>query len=634
MDMTKYREMFLSETREHLNNMSRLVITLEKDPSDREGIDSLFRDVHSIKGMAASMGYAHTAELAHHLEDLMDGFRKSGTVTETAVDRLLEGVDLLEGLLEDLGAEKPEREVADFLSSNAPETTLHGHSPEREMNPSAAVLRSEPAAVSAPPAEEMVQVTVHLATDAAAPAARSLLILRELGAIGTIHSSKPDEEMLRRGGPVGRLVLWLQTKKTETQIETLLSGMADVEKISFAEDRRGEAHPAPRREDASRTVRVRTDLLDRFINLTGELITSRYMLQSASREEQWPMIREGLDQLNRLISDLHHHVLQVRMMQLKSITGHLPRLVRDLCRKSGKDIQLRMEGEEVELDRAILEELADPLVHMVRNAVDHGIETTGEVTVTARREKDLVLLQVADNGRGMDAGTIRKKAVERGLLSPAQAKALRERDLLQLVCHPGFSTAEKVTETSGRGVGMDVVKSAAESLGGTLEISSEPGRGTRVLLKLPLSVAIIQVLLVECSGHTLAIPITRVLRTLVISREEIRSSGRQMVLRQGEDVIPLLSLRKILRLPARPSAGSIPVVITEIHGRKAGLVVDRLSGQREVFVKSLAFPLDRLSGISGATVLGDGSVVFIIDPQSLLEELAGSPGAPPPGEHS
>ncbi|WP_162148569.1 chemotaxis protein CheA [Desulfuromonas sp. TF] len=632
--MTKYREMFLSETREHLNNMSRLVITLEKDPSDREGIDSLFRDVHSIKGMAASMGYAHTAELAHHLEDLMDGFRKSGTVPETAVDRLLEGVDLLEGLLEDLGAEKPEREVADFLSSNAPAAMPQVHSPGREMLPSAAALNIEPEAVSATPGEEMVQVTVHLAADAAAPAARALLLLRELGAIGTIHSSKPDEEMLRRGGPVGRLILWLQTKNTEAQIERLVSGMADVEKISFTEDRRSEAHPSARREDASRTVRVRTDLLDRFINLTGELITSRYMLQSASREEQWPMIREGLDQLNRLIADLHHHVLQVRMMQLKSITGHLPRLVRDLCRKSGKDIQLRLEGEEVELDRAILEELADPLVHMVRNAVDHGIENSGEVTVTARREKDLVLLQVADNGRGMDAGIIRKKAVEKGLLSPAQAKALRERDLLQLVCHPGFSTAEKVTETSGRGVGMDVVKSAAESLGGTLEISSEPGRGTSILLKLPLSVAIIQVLLVECSGHTLAIPITRVLRTLVISREEIRSSGRQMVLRQGEDVISLLSLRKILRLPARPSAGSIPVVITEIHGRKAGLVVDRLSGQREVFVKSLAFPLDRLSGISGATVLGDGSVVFIIDPQSLLEELAGSPGARPPGEHS
>lgn len=633
MDMTKYREMFLSETREHLNNMGRLVITLEKDPSDREGIDSLFRDVHSIKGMAAAMGYAHTAELAHHLEDLMDGFRKSGTVPESAVDRLLEGIDLLEGLLEDLGAGKPEREVADFLYSNAPLAIPVG-SPVKGKYPSATALRLESAAAQAPKKVEVAQVAVHLAPDAEAPAARALLILRELSAIGTIHSSKPDEEMLRKGGAVGRLVLWLQTEKTPSQIESLIAGMADVERISFADDRREETSPAPRKDDGSRTVRVRTDLLDRFINLTGELITSRYMLQSASREENWPTIREGLDQLNRLIADLHHHVLQVRMMQLKSITGRLPRVVRDLCRKTGKDIQLRIEGEEVELDRAILEELADPLVHMIRNAVDHGIETAGEITVTARREKDLVLLQVADDGRGMDAGVIRKKAVERGLLSPAQAKTLRERDLLQLVCHPGFSTAEKVTETSGRGVGMDVVKSAAESLGGTLEIMSEPARGTRVLLKLPLSVAIIQVLLVECAGHMLAIPITRVLRTLVSSREEIRSSGRQMVLRQGEEVIPLLSLRKILRLPAQPSGASIPVVITEIHGRKAALVVDRLSGQRVVFVKSLAFPLDRLSGISGATVLGDGSVVFIIDPQLLLEELAGSPGARPAGEHS
>jgi two-component system chemotaxis sensor kinase CheA len=632
MDMTKYREMFLSETREHLNNMSRLVVTLEKDPSDREGIDSLFRDVHSIKGMAASMGYAHTAELAHHLEDLMDGFRKNGTVPEEAVDRLLEGVDLLEGLLEDLGAERPEREVADFLSSVSLLSVPHGVSPDGESAAPAA-LCAEPAA-PAPLGEEMVQVAVHLAADAAAPAARALLILRELDAIGTVHSSKPDEEMLRGGGPVGRLRVWLRTGKTEAQIESLISGMADVERISIVDDRRREEPPSPRRDDGSRTVRVRTDLLDRFINLTGELVTSRYMLQSASREENWPGIREGLDQLNRLITDLHHHVLQVRMMQLKSITGRLPRLVRDLCRKSGKDIQLRMEGEEIELDRAILEELADPLVHMVRNAVDHGIETAGDITVTARREKDLVLLQVADDGRGMDSRVIRKKAVERGLLSPAQARTMRERDLLQLVCHPGFSTAEIVTETSGRGVGMDVVKSAVESLGGTLEIMSEPGLGSRVLLKLPLSVAIIQVLLVECAGNTLAIPITRVLRTMVISRQEIRSSGRQMVYRQGEEVIPLLSLRKILRLPTQPSGGSIPVVITEIHGRKAGLVVDRLSGQREVFVKSLAFPLDRLSGISGATVLGDGSVVFIIDPQSLLEEVAGPPGARPAGGHS
>lgn len=629
MDMSKYREMFLSETREHLDSMSRLLVALEKDPSDREGIDALFRDAHSIKGMAASMGYQRTAELSHHLEDLMDGFRKSGTVPPAAVDRLLAGIDLLEGLLEDLAAERPEREVKDFMAQGLEEAEAAPGGPAGAPTPYA----PQPEKISAEPGPgELRQVVVTLADGTPAPAARALLILKELGAIGTIQSSDPDEERLRQGGDVSRVSLWLQSEQTPAQIEALLAAMTDVERVDFAEDRRKRETAPPRREDGSRTVRVRTELLDRFINLTGELITSRYMLQTAASEENWQPVREGVEQLYRLISDLHHHVLQVRMMPLESITGRLPRLVRDLCRKTGKDVQLRVEGGEIELDRAILEELSDPLVHMVRNAVDHGVETAGEVTVTARREKDMVLLQVADNGRGMDSEAIRRKAVERGLLSPAQASSLRERDVLQLVCNPGFSTAPEVTETSGRGVGMDVVKSAVEVLGGALEIVSQLGQGTRVVLKLPLSVSIIQVLLVECSGHVLAIPITRVLRTLEVGRGEIRSSGRQMVIRLQGEVVPLLSLRKILRLPARPYAGSIPVVITEVHGRKVGLVVDRLVGQREAFVKPLAFPLDRLAGVSGATVLGDGSVVFIVDPQSLLEEQAGPAVAPPQGE--
>jgi two-component system chemotaxis sensor kinase CheA len=294
-----------------------------------------------------------------------------------------------------------------------------------------------------------------------------------------------------------------------------------------------------------------------------------------------------------------------------------------------------MTGVEVELDRAILEELADPLVHLVRNAVDHGIEARGAVSVRAWREKDLVLLEVADDGRGMDPVAIRRKALEKGMVSPAQARAMLDRDILQLVCRPGFSTAAEITETSGRGVGMDVVKKAVENLGGGLDIQSEPGRGTRFLLKLPLSVAIIQILLVECAGHTVGIPITKVLRTLDVAREDVRSSGRQMVIPFEEETVPLLSLRKMLQLPARPSAGgSLPLVVVEGRRRKAGLVVDRLVGQREVFVKSLAFPLDRLPGVHGATVLGDGSVIFIIDPQSLLEQRPGAPAARPRGENS
>jgi two-component system chemotaxis sensor kinase CheA len=629
MDMSKYRGMFLSETQEHLRSMASLIVTLEKNPTDREGIDSLFRAAHSIKGMAASMGYEQTAQLAHHLEDLMDGFRKGGAVSAAAIDRLLAGVDLLEGLLEDVAAEQPEREVGAFLAAAVAAA---------EKEPEPVPLAPAPTAMPAAPLPgrgRPLQVSVELATDAAAPAARALLLLRELGRLGTLQDSIPSEEELRQGGAVRCLEAWLLTEESPGRIQEELAAMADVERVSLAVDRRREQGRPSQRDEGGRTVRVRTELLDRFINLTGELITNRYILQTAFRETRWTEAGEALDQLRRLIADLHHHVLQVRMMPLESITGRLPRLVRDLCRKSGKNVELRVAGEEVELDRAILEELADPLVHLVRNAVDHGIEACGAVSVRAWREKDLVLLEVADDGRGMDPVAIRRKALEKGMVTPAQAKAMLDRDILQLVCRPGFSTAAEITETSGRGVGMDVVKTAVENLGGVLDIQSEPGRGTRFLLKLPLSVAIIQVLLVECAGHTVGIPITRVLRTLDVAREDVRSSGRQMVISFEEEMVPLLSLRKMLQLPARPSSGgSLPVVVVEGRRRKVGLVVDRLVGQREVFVKSLAFPLDRLPGVHGATVLGDGSVIFIIDPQSLLDQRPGAPAARPRGENS
>jgi two-component system chemotaxis sensor kinase CheA len=579
--------------------------------------------------MAASMGYEQTAQLAHHLEDLMDGFRKGGAVSAAAIDRLLAGVDLLEGLLEDVAAEQPEREVGAFLAAAVAAA---------EKEPEPVPLAPAPTAMPAAPLPgrgRPLQVSVELATDAAAPAARALLLLRELGRLGTLQDSIPSEEELRQGGAVRCLEAWLLTEESPGRIQEELAAMADVERVSLAVDRRREQGRPSQRDEGGRTVRVRTELLDRFINLTGELITNRYILQTAFRETRWTEAGEALDQLRRLIADLHHHVLQVRMMPLESITGRLPRLVRDLCRKSGKNVELRVAGEEVELDRAILEELADPLVHLVRNAVDHGIEACGAVSVRAWREKDLVLLEVADDGRGMDPVAIRRKALEKGMVTPSQGRAMLDRDLLQLVCRPGFSTAAEITETSGRGVGMDVVKTAVENLGGVLDIQSEPGRGTRFLLKLPLSVAIIQILLVECAGHTVGIPITRVLRTLDVAREDVRSSGRQMVISFEEEMVPLLSLRKMLQLPARPSSGgSLPVVVVEGRRRKVGLVVDRLVGQREVFVKSLAFPLDRLPGVHGATVLGDGSVIFIIDPQSLLDQRPGAPAARPRGENS
>jgi two-component system chemotaxis sensor kinase CheA len=614
MDMSKYRGMFLSETKEHLKSMGRQIITLEKSPSDREGIDALFRNAHSIKGMAASMGYDQTARLAHCLEDLMDEFRQSGTVPISAVDRLLSGIDLLEGLLEDIEQEKAERNVESFIRQGE-------EGPPSDGNPPATTSEPVP---QPPPAAEALQLVIVLSPEAAAPTARALLIFRQLEQIGELVYRSPSQEEISSGAKAYRLQAHLKTDMDADGVQAALSAMADVASVTIGrpapvQATGGEPSALGRKEETTRTVRVRTELLDQFINITGELLTNRYMLQNAVNQERWPTVQEGLGQLARLVTDLHNHVLQVRMLPLESIAGRLPRLVRDLARKSDKEISLHIKGEEIELDRAILEQLADPLVHMVRNAIDHGIEKIGCVSVHAWREKDLVLIEVVDDGRGMDPMAIRQKALEKQLITPQQAKTLRDRDALQLVCLPGFSTAGAITETSGRGVGMDVVKNAVEALGGTLHIESKPGQGSRILLKLPLSVAIIRILLVEVDGNQVGMPITRVFRTIDVDRGQIKSSGKQLVIRFEEEIIPLLSLRKILQLPVRSHTDSLPVVITEFRGRKVGLVVDRLLGQRETFVKSLAFPLDNLTGVSGATFLGDGSVVFIVDPQSLIE---------------
>ncbi len=355
MDMSKYKEMFLSEAREHLKKMGQLIVAQEKNPADRAGIDSLFREAHSIKGMAASMGYDNTAKLAHNLEDFMDGFRKSGSVPPEAVDRLLAGVDLLEGLLEDVDGGKPERDVAPFLSGKAvPPPSSSTKKPEGKPTLPAKGL----------------QIAIELVEGTPVPAARALVLLKELKSIGTVLATKPTVASLRKGGDIRRLHVLLDTEMPQDVIKAFKESKPAEE--PKAQEQEPEEKPAVRKEEVSRTVRVRTELLDRFIQLTGELITNRYQLLASSQAENWIDLRDGLDQLNRLISDLYHDVLQVRMMPLESITGRLPRLIRELCRKTGKDIALRLDGENVELDRAILEELADPLVHMVRNAKCRG----------------------------------------------------------------------------------------------------------------------------------------------------------------------------------------------------------------------------------------------------------------------
>ncbi len=656
MDMSKYRALFFSEAREHLAGMGRLLVALEHDSRDVQTVEALFREAHSIKGMAASMGYDRTAELAHGLEDMLDRCRAGGEVPPARVDRLLQGLDLLESLINDLEADQPEREIGDFLvelqSTEQTDGKADGKLSAQEVPPPEQVKVVNSAAEAQPESVRTDQemplgdkmepmqgrslkkwdVRLELTPETAMPAARLLLLLNRIKSRGRILACSPDEKSLQDGRPHFRLEVRLECGDDEHALRDLFEGHAEIGRLQVAPYKPPVRRTPSRRAEKARTVRVRTELLDHFINLAGEMITQRHRLHSAQKRHDWEDLRGGIDGMARLVTDLHHHILKVRMMPLESITGHLPRVVRDLARKSGKQVSFTLRGEEIELDRAILEELADPLVHMVRNAVDHGIEQRGQVRIEARREKDLVVLEVMDDGCGIDPEAVRRKAVERGLLSAEQVRQLPESDLLLLVCRPGFSTADAVTDVSGRGVGMDVVKTVVESFGGTLELFSRPGKGTRIQLKLPLSVAIIQLLLVRCGTQVVGLPITCVQRLLTLTRDQIHSSGKRLAVRLDGEIVPLLSLRKMLQLETPPLNGSIPVVVTEMRGRRIGLVVDALAGQREAFVKTLDFPLSQITGVTGASILGDGRILFVIDPRQMLEDRAMAPpqraGAP------
>ncbi len=538
MDMSQYLELFLSESQEHLQSLNDLVLALEQSPSDQDAINSLFRAAHSLKGMAASMGYNAIAELAHKMEDLMCRVREGELVFESGIAGLLfEGADLLALLLNDVAGGRPfDHDIGNLVQRIT------------EYTPSTAAADT-PIILPPEPLEAVPTAQVH-------------------------HSHSGRETF--------------------------------------------------------QTVRVRTEILERLIDTTGELFTTKHRLQDTCRDLSVPRLNDSLNDLTRLLRELHEMVMHVRLMPFSSVAERFPRLVRELAQSSGKELSFAVEGREIELDRGILEELADPLIHILRNAVDHGLEmpserqaagkgVSGRLTLSARREKDQVVVAVLDDGRGMDPEHLVSIAVQKGIISAEEGSRFSPRDAYMLTCLPGFSTAEKVTDISGRGVGMDAVRATIQSLGGTLAIESEKGYGSRITLTLPLTIAIINVFVLKVSSLTLAVPVTGVLRTLELRREQVQNDGKQVSFMLDDEDVPLVSLKRMLGLPLSPSALEFqPVIITEVKGRRVGVSVDRVMGQREVHVKPLGRPLDRLRGLAGAAILGDGEAIFILDLATML----------------
>ncbi len=692
IDMSKYLSLFVSESTEHLEAFGRDLVAFEKSP-ETATIDSMFRHAHSVKGMAASMGFEATATLAHRVEDLVDALRSDfSQLNREVVDLLLASVDTLLSHVAQASESKPidetqSRQLQQKLSEKVSSLTGKSPTPTRvaktvvhvldDETPAAGTPRHSPsggggpsgggapvalggvdgnAALEAPPSAAgrseglglppRFSVKLRIAPTCAVPGVRGFLVHKKLVDLGQIFDLKPALEDVKAGRiPDGLISLELETQAGEAGIAQALKNISEVELVSLKPVAHGTpAAPPPSAptdvggpkvvgQEQARTVRVRIELLDFFLDAVGELLLATGRIREVGRvlpELTRQPLEEAVDRLHGLVKDLHDKVMKARMTPLAVITDRLPRAARDIARKRDRDVDLVISGAEVELDRAIIDDLSDPLLHILRNCIDHGIESPqereeakkapkGRVLVSVKRARDRVIIEIEDDGRGMDAARLKAAAVARGLITHETALRLSDKEAFMLSCLPGVSTARDISEISGRGVGMDAVKRTVESVGGTLEIESEKGRGTRFTLRLPLTVAVVTLLLVEVGQEVYGLPVTKVVGAGEADLAQLSKSREALMVSHAGQLLPVHVLSELLEVPAPPRIGVRPYVVVDADSGKVALAVDRLLAQEEVVLKALSKPLDLVAGLSGVTILGTGRPVFILDVPRLLQ---------------
>jgi two-component system chemotaxis sensor kinase CheA len=678
MDMSKYVKMYVSESQDRLQRMDGLLLALEQDGADRTAIDTLFREAHSIKGMSASMGYEELSKVAHRMEDFLEQFRGGkGTLERRSVDILFEGVDMLRRAVEGIAAGgAPTLTSEEYVAKMASLVLTSAPPPPAAPRPPSAGPAVEAARSEATTGRTRFAVDLRIAPDAPLPSARAYITLRRVRDLGELIRSAPTVEQVQAGQFSGGLSMLIATNRSAAEAQAFLASLPDVASVvvrpAEAEPDRAPSPPppaqsseaqerprpvaAPERPQAKASgpasppapstppppptgpvatprraapmMRVDTRLLDDLMDQVGELVTANGTLEEVSHLIDSPRLHETAGRLEGLVKGLQQHAMKLRMMPLELIADRFPRAVRDLARKRGKEVNFEVLGKQIELDRAILEELPDPILHILRNAIDHGIEAAeervrkgkppvGTIRLEATKERESVVIRVTDDGGGIDPAVLRRLALERGVITREQSDTLLDAEILMLITRPGFSTAKEVTDVSGRGVGMDVVRGAVESLRGNLGIDSVVNQGTTITLKLPATLVVVAVLLVAVGEERYALPVSIVEQILEIRREEIQhAQGQEMLSRDGV-LLPLIHLRQLLGLPVGSGAASRLVVVCEMRSRLVGLAVDRFVGYREIVVKPLDKALKSLRGFSGVTILGDGSALLVLDLNTL-----------------
>ncbi len=630
MDTSQYAELFLIESREHVSAVNHWLLELERGTAGDEPVREIFRAVHTVKGMSATMGYGVVAELSHEMETLLDRVRH-GTmaVTPEVMDVLFRAADVLEqaveasvaGRLGDVHAEG----VLDRLRAMGRAT------PRASAALAAGPLDEQRWTVPAPGGEGPV-VRVRLARETPLRGVRAFLIVQRLQGLGEVTGVSPALSALQGDDFDLDFAVRVRTDAAAQEIERVVRAVGDVTLVAVEaapEAGGGVESPAPQDAPihAPRHIRVDQRRLDALMNLIGELVIARGRLLQIGGRLADPVLDETLAQASRLIGDLRDEIVTARMVPVWQVFDRFPRLVRDAAHGVAKEIDFAIEGKDIELDRSMLDEIGDPIVHLLRNAVDHGVESpddrermgkprAGRLVLSAVRDRSAVVIRVRDDGRGIDRARVLEKAKALGLVDVAKAE-LSDEELVRLVARPGFSTADQVTGLSGRGVGVDAVISRVRALGGSVDMKTQAGLGTTVTLRLPLTLAILRALMSRVAGEVYAVPMAHVCETVELHADRLRTLRGREVLAVRDDVLPLLRLRRIVGLPPREENAREHVIVLEMAERRAGLVVDGLAGQEEIVVKQFDPVRTQVQTFSGATILGDGAPALILDVGSL-----------------
>lgn len=670
-------KLFFEEAQEQLDIMEQTLLALEEQPGDGELVNQLFRAAHTLKGGTATVGLTDMAHLTHAMESLLDQVRQgSRELTGHLMDRMLQGVDVLGSALAAVadGGEAPGEQLA-ALAEDFHALAAGGQDAPPAATPGAG--GADWAKVSDALGDRDLpvlrwQVTVDPDTPMASVRAyQALLIMEDLGEV--LHTDPPTALLEDEGTDTHRLTIIHASENPPEAVEAALRGVGDIidirhEPVAPAgpETAAEAADPSPNGAGApagplgepptpqaasgsgatsgdrgvgTRSVRVNVELLDELMNLVGELVVDRTRLASLARSElNGKQLRDELDQLaghlSRITGDLQDAIVKARMIPVKTLFRKFPRMVRDLSRQLGKRVNFQVSGEDTELDRSVIELLSDPLIHLLRNALDHGVEPPEErtaagkppeatVRLTAYHRQSHIFVEVSDDGRGLDAGKIRRAVARRGLMTEDQLERLPYEQLADLIFLPGFSTADSVSTVSGRGVGMDVVRKNLEQVGGSITVRSRPGEGTTFSIQLPLTLAIIQALLVRIKDVTYALPLAHVSEVLLLTNDEIYPLYGRQAVRVRDTTVPLLNPAHlwceegaVVWAEDEPN----PVVVIQGDMEPLALMVDRLIGEEEIVIKSLGPLTGRVGGISGASILGDGRVALIVDVPSLCRE--------------